>query len=171
MFVHIALFKWKKGVKEEESEPQSPKKIERPILKPRSFMPGFLAITVELFLLLVIIAVGNIKLSETKSFQLASTVTVPAVRPIVSPEVKSEATSAAMPKSHTVVVKIDDGEASSSANIRQKPTTSSEKIGKAKNGDTFEFVSLDSDWYEVKLADGSTGFISAEYIKEGEVNN
>ena len=71
-----------------------------------------------------------------------------------------------------LTVKIDGSSASSSAqvNIRQKPTTASRKIGQARDGDTFEFVSIDSGWYEVKLATGS-GFISAAFIKKGEANN
>ncbi len=60
---------------------------------------------------------------------------------------------------------------STTVNIRQKPTINSKKIGKAKSGDIFEFVSMDSEWYEVKLATGSTGFISAEFIEIGETNN
>lgn len=142
--------------------------LERPNLKPRSILPDFLAITAALFLLLVTIAVGNLKLSEAKSSQLASTVTVPAVRPVVSPEVKSEATRAAMPKLQTVVVQIDDK--ATTVNIREKPAINSKKVGQAKDGDTFEFVSLDSEWYEVKLVTGSTGFISAKYIVMEETN-
>jgi REP element-mobilizing transposase RayT len=69
----------------------------------------------------------------------------------------SELKEDVMPKT-MVVVKIDE---STSANIRQNPTTDSEVIGKAKNGDTFEFVSENSGWYEIKLDDGSIAFISA----------
>ncbi len=68
-----------------------------------------------------------------------------------------------------VMVKLDDG--SSSVNIRQKPTSYSEKIGSAQDGDTFEYINLDAGWYEVKLEDGSIGFILATYMKKGEENN
>jgi len=57
-----------------------------------------------------------------------------------------------------LVVKIDE---SASANIRQSPTTDSKVIAEAKNGDTFEFVSENSGWYEIKLGNGSIAFISA----------
>jgi len=57
-----------------------------------------------------------------------------------------------------LVVKIDE---SASANIRQSPTADSKVIAKAKNGDTFEFVSENSGWYEIKLDNGSIAFISA----------
>jgi hypothetical protein len=65
-----------------------------------------------------------------------------------------------------LVVKIDE---SASANLRQNPTTDSKVIGKAKNGDIFEIVSENSGWYEIKLDNGSTAFISAsvgEILKE-----
>lgn len=65
-----------------------------------------------------------------------------------------------------LVVKIDE---LASANIRQNPTTDSKVIGKAKNGDIFEIVSENSGWYEIKLDNGSTAFISAsvgEILKE-----
>lgn len=160
---------------QEKREPLPLEKLERPNLKPRSIMPHFIIITTALFLLLVTIAVGNLKLSGAKSYQPASTIasaiTVPSVEPVISPEVKSEATSAAILKSQIVLVQIDDATASASVNIRQKATTDSKKIGSAKNGDTFEFVSLDVGWYEVKLNDGSTGFISAKYIAVEEPNN
>ncbi|HUV42452.1 MAG TPA: SH3 domain-containing protein [Patescibacteria group bacterium] len=61
-----------------------------------------------------------------------------------------------------LVVKIDE---SASANIRQSPTTDSKVIGEAKNGDTFEFVSENSGWYEIKLDNGSTAFISASVVE------
>lgn len=52
-------------------------------------------------------------------------------------------------------------------NIREKPTVQSNKIGEAKDGEKFEFVSKNSSWYEVKLPDGSTGFILSRYIETG----
>lgn len=68
-----------------------------------------------------------------------------------------------------VIIKVDDE--LDRVNIRQKPTVMSEKIGQAKNGDSFEFVSIDSDWYEIKLNDNLIGFISAELAQiKGEDN-
>lgn len=83
-----------------------------------------------------------------------------------------EATKEATPKI-ILTVKVGDEplDKSSIINIRQKPTTSSKKIGQAKDGDTLEFISLNLDWYEIKLADGSTGFISSKYIVIDERNN
>jgi len=176
-----------KGVREEESEPQPPKKLERPNLKPRSIMPAFLAITAALFLLLVTIAVGNIKLYEAKSSQPSALGIKTVVSGTKSPKPSTTPTTSITPvatlaptpavdekekKAKTMLrVTIDDASASASANIRQEPTINSKKIGKANNGETFEFVSIDSGWYEVKLATGSTGFILETYIKKEEINN
>lgn len=62
-----------------------------------------------------------------------------------------------------LTVKISDG--SPLINIRQKPTIYSEKMGEAKDGDTFEYTTLSAGWYEIVLADGSTGYIAAKYAK------
>jgi putative transposase len=63
-----------------------------------------------------------------------------------------------------LVIKIEDG--ADSVNIRKEPTTRSEKIGKAKLGDIFEFVSTNSGWYEVKLDGDTIGYIFSGYIEE-----
>ncbi|MBI2593909.1 MerR family DNA-binding transcriptional regulator [Candidatus Daviesbacteria bacterium] len=54
--------------------------------------------------------------------------------------------------------------------IREKPSTESGKIDKARNGDSFEMVSRDSGWYEIKLNNGLNGFISEEFAKIKEIN-
>lgn len=55
-------------------------------------------------------------------------------------------------------------------NIREKPSTESGKIDKARNGDSFEMVSRDSGWYEIKLNDRLNGFISEEFAEIKEIN-
>lgn len=63
----------------------------------------------------------------------------------------------------TVVVKT--GDQSATVNIRKEPSTNAPVIGKATNGQTFEMVSIvESAWYEVKLEDGSVGYITSKYI-------
>lgn len=73
------------------------------------------------------------------------------------PEQASELKEDTEPKT-ILVIKINE---SASANIRQSPTIDSKVIGKARNGDIFEFISENSGWYEIKLDDGSIAFISA----------
>ena len=145
-----------------------------PDLKPISRIPEFLAVSVTMFVVLLSFGIRNIMVSSVaKSNQTspnsevlgATKETNPKATPTVTPELKltvtPTVTSIADPEV-IMTVKIDDG--SSYVNIYQNPTTNSGKIGEAKNGDTFELVSQDPGWYEVKLADGSSGFISAEYI-------
>lgn len=122
-----------------------------PNLKSPKRIPEFLAAT-AIFLLLLTLGIKNIMVSTTKPPQ-----------PSAPSSVLSETEK---PKPKLLIIKVNDG--ATSVNIRQKPTTSSEKIGKTKDGDIFEFVSIDSGWYEVKLATGSTGFISETYITRND---
>ncbi len=64
------------------------------------------------------------------------------------------------------MLKVVINDEATSVNIRQQPTVKSDKIGEANENDVFEYVSKDSEWYEIILADGTKGFISARYIEE-----
>lgn len=122
-------------------------------LKPLQRVPEFLATSV-VFLLLLTLGIRNIMASPTKS------------PPSPTSSVLSETKKIEEIKPKTILtIKIDDASASASVNIRQKPTVNSEKIGTARDGDTFEFVSVNSGWYEIKLANGSTGFINGAYTE------
>ncbi len=137
-------------------------------LKPLQRIPEIAVIAV-VFLALVTVGLRNISALPHKVLgSSAAPKAILAPSPVVEPSPVAEEEKKAKT---IVVIKINDGSASSSAivNIRQKPTIKSEKIGKAHDGDTFEFVSVDSGWYEVKLATGS-GFISAAFIKTGGTN-
>lgn len=63
------------------------------------------------------------------------------------------------------VLKVRVIEGLTQVNIRRGPTVESEKIGSAQSGDAFEFVSESQDWYEIKLTDGTVGFVSAAYTE------
>ena len=149
-----------------------------PNLKPLQRVPEFLAMTV-VFLLLIGLGVRNIMISTTKSSNPSPTpsvlsITNPSPSPIVLSKTDTATSSAVLSETKETQpkilrVKINDG--GTSVNIRQKPTTDSEKIGQAKDGDTFEFVSINSGWYEVKLPAGLTGFILTTYIEVMEEIN
>ena len=150
--------------------------------KPVLNVPVFLAISTAVFLILVGFGIKNIKASENNSPEIVSIPlmlskisetdkTTPTPIPLVlseqseTDEVKptlTPETDETKPKT-MLTIKINDG--SESVNIRQKPTINSEKVGQAKEGDAFEFISVNSNWYEIKLADGSTGFVSARYVE------
>ena len=133
-----------------------------PDLKPRSRLPQFLAASTTVFVLLVSLGIRNILMVSTPDV-LSETKQSP-------PETSPEATSEAKPKT---LVKIAVADKISIVNIRQQPATSSAIVNQAKDGDIFEFVSvsIDSDWFEVKLASGSAGFISATYAEVEKPNN
>ena len=50
-------------------------------------------------------------------------------------------------------------------NIHESPGASSPIRAKASQGDTFELITEKGDWYQIKLIDGSTGFVSALFSK------
>jgi REP element-mobilizing transposase RayT len=67
-----------------------------------------------------------------------------------------------------VFIKIDDG--SASVNIRKEPTTSSEIVGSALDGDKYEYVSKAGNWYEIKLDSDEVAYIHANYVQEEREN-
>ena len=153
-------------------EPEIPQISLNP--QPHHRINEFITISVTVFALLFTLGIRNIWTAEFKNVAatpITSQVlsTTKEVNSVPDSTDTSEATSEAVPagrqaKPEKIVQVKADG--SSIINIRQKPTTDSIKIGEAKNGDTFAFISKDSDWFEVKLASGETGFISAQYVEE-----
>jgi len=131
--------------------------LERNGLTRYSIRPRVIAVSTIIFFLLLAAGMLNIVASTPK---MLSSVPAPAV---LSETTKSEE---APPHKTTLTVKtLDD---SVGVNIRQNPSADSRVIAVAKNGDVFEFVSPGPEWYEIKLDNGSTGFISSAFIT---VNN
>ncbi len=128
-------------------------------LKPLQRIPE-ITLTFTIFFLLLIFAIKNIQANtpiETSVLSASSETNVPTPSPSASPSPQK------------LTVRITDG--APSVNIRQKPTVSSEKIGDAFDGDVFEFVPVNSDWCEIKLQDGSIGFVTAKYIEVNTKDN
>ncbi|HET7099355.1 MAG TPA: SH3 domain-containing protein [Patescibacteria group bacterium] len=115
-----------------------------PILKTSQFI----TLAVIIFLLLVSLGVKHILASENKTPQS-----------IVSPAPQTDSVKP------NVMLSIKTTPSGKVVNIRSKSNVDSVVVGKANDGDRFELVSMNMDWYEVKLTDGSTGFISAEYVE------
>ena len=116
----------------------------------------FLAVSFVVFLLLMALGLRNIATYAQKNHKPL---------PSANSGVLSE-TKKAIPETipmDTVTVEAEDN---SLVNIRKEATTSAQIIGRAKDGDSFELVSADLDWYQVKLASGSAGFIYSRYIKQ-----
>lgn len=54
------------------------------------------------------------------------------------------------------------------SNIRQSAATNATIVARANQGDTFEVVGSENDWYEIKLSDGKTGFIAGWIVSNGK---
>ena len=117
---------------------------------------GNIILIVLSFLLLLGIGIRNIHNSNNTPIQVSES-PLPSSSPFVF---KVERTA-----SPTATLKVVITDNSPSVNIRQKPTTYSEKVGTANDGDVFEFTDISSGWYKIDLASGS-GYISARYIEE-----
>lgn len=72
------------------------------------------------------------------------------------PEVPENASESAVVHTTVVIQTVGGG----IVNIRDYPSLDSGKIGETKNNDSFVFVSEIGDWYEIKLSDGSIGYVS-----------
>lgn len=53
----------------------------------------------------------------------------------------------------------------SALNVRTSPNTNCAIIDTLPNGTTFEIIYADNGWYNIRLSDGTTGFVSANYVK------
>lgn len=150
-----------KAVPEMEILANQPDADQNQNLQIRSYVPKYVTIAIAMFILLVSVGTGKVVLSKTK-----------AIAPLPSPAVLSqtkeaEATSDASPGAIRLVRINSD---SLEINIRQEPTTNSKILGKAKDGETFEFVSQVPGWYEVKLLNGSKGYVSDTYTVIKDIN-
>ncbi|KKS80885.1 MAG: Transposase [Candidatus Woesebacteria bacterium GW2011_GWC1_43_10b] len=137
-----------------------------PVSKSRSKAPTFIATATLSFVLLFSLGIRNIKTSIAQTKNSANSVTPPtsqvsgAEDEISEPEAEPEAKI-------MLVIKISDE--SESVNIRKEPSTKSDIVIKAKEGDAFEYVSKDGQWYKIKLDDNTFAFVSERYaIVEGE---
>ncbi len=50
-------------------------------------------------------------------------------------------------------------------NIRLKPTTESQSLGRSRRGDLFPLVSKQKDWVKIRLKDGREGWIAARLVE------
>jgi len=50
--------------------------------------------------------------------------------------------------------------------VRASNSTSSEELTRLNTGDVVDFIALEGGWYQVKLTNGQTGWVSADYVEE-----
>lgn len=120
-----------------------------------NFRKGEILLVLIFFVIFFSIGARNVFSSKTIQ-ELPS----PTPTAIHSPE-----TPAPSATTTTVSIKISDG--SKAVNIRLKPTIYSPKVGEAVDGDVFELIKKEGDWYMIKF-EGATGYISGKYVKTQE---
>ena len=74
-------------------------------------------------------------------------------------------TSSALPEDTYATVKLSS--ASSSLNVRSKPSTSSTIVTKVKHGATVQALALSGDWVQISV-NGQTGYVMAKYLRKAE---
>lgn len=132
---------------------------DEPISESRSKTPEFIGVASVVFVLLFTLGVRNIQTSVTQTKN--STIAMPSQTTQVS------GVEDVQPEPKILVIKISDG--SESVNVRERPTTKSEIVGKVQDGDTFELVSKEEEWYQIKLDGETNAFVSAKYAEIKEI--
>ena len=52
-------------------------------------------------------------------------------------------------------------------NVRVSPNADCEIVTQLYNGNSVEIIYTENGWYNIRLANGETGFVSAPYLTEG----
>jgi len=131
---------------------------------------SFITVFAFIFMLLTTAGAFNIRNYETKTGkyltlflsrtpQVAGTNTVEPKNSTPSPSPTLQVTLEPKPQFEITII---DGY--KNVNIRKEPSTSTEIVGSASDGDIFNVISYDSGWYHVEL-DNGTGFIYGNYTE------
>ena len=157
----------KRDLKAQESE--SFKDVStKPVSKAKSKIPEFAFLSTAIFIVLFSVGFRNVLSSSVEMLEPKQESVVSSPETTPTPQVSGLKDEKPTSK-NILVITLDD--VSSSVNIRKEPTTDSEIVGRAKDGDTFEFISKVSGWYQIKLDDGAA-FVSENLVmvKEEETN-
>lgn len=123
-----------------------------------------IVVAAVVFLLLLGLGFRNIKVSSAKKV-ISQPIPSPAVSGVsdTATEVVKE-TETAEEGDVKLILEVETGNGSSIVNIRKFPIVQSDEIGETKDGETFEIVSREKDWYGILMPDGTTGFINERYV-------
>jgi hypothetical protein len=53
-------------------------------------------------------------------------------------------------------------------NVREQPTTSAAAVARVKKGERLEVLGRDGEWFQVRVADGATGWVHGKYVRSDE---
>lgn len=104
-----------------------------------------------------------VKIRTTQGFQLKSIVFLGVNPNVASSSGEPSATSSAIPTvSEIVILDTPTG----FLRVRESDSLASSEVDKVNPGDTFDLISEKEGWFEIKLKNGKTGWISAQYAKK-----
>lgn len=88
---------------------------------------------------------------------------LPTTTPSVTPKVTEKLSPSVTPAPGTILI-LDTP--TGYLNVRENAGTGSKIVGKINPGDTFTPLDEQNGWYEIKLSDGTVGWISGAYAKK-----
>jgi len=53
-------------------------------------------------------------------------------------------------------------------NVREQPNTSAAAVARVKKGERLAVLGRDGEWFQVRLADGATGWVHGKYVRSEE---
>ena len=124
---------------------------------------GEIAVMFLIFLILLGLGVRNIYANSIPTIDNTGRPPEASSSALIFKNTVSESPS---PVSKFPKLKVTISDGSESINIRAKATIYSDKVGTTKDGDIFEYTQKENGWYQIKMTDGSTGFLSPLYVKE-----
>jgi len=95
----------------------------------------------------------NTAIPTTQSASVSATPT-PSISPSVSPSPS--------PTASVTILSTPTGY----LNVREGPSVSAAQVGQVTPGKTYTLISEQSDWYEIEISGGTTGWISSQYAKK-----
>lgn len=104
-----------------------------------------------------------IRIKTTKGYKLTSVVYLGVLETVASPSAQPVASASAVPSvTQIVILNTPTG----FLRVRDDASLAGSEIAKVNPGDTFDLISEKNGWFEIKLKDGKTGWVSSDYAKK-----
>ena len=117
---------------------------------------------VAIYFILLFFGIVNVNLKAQNDNQTVPSQDLPSSSPLIYPA-NQDGPSTPQEANTKLIVVIKDG--SPSVNIIEKASVYSNVIGKAQNGEVYEYTQKINEWYEIKINDEEVGYIFEDYIE------
>jgi len=104
----------------------------------------------------------SIRIKTAAGFRLKAVITLGVSPDISSPSAKPSSISPSPTVSKVVIIDTPTG----FLRVRKEGSIAAAEIDKVNPGETFDLISEKEGWFEIKLRDGKTGWISSQYAKK-----